>query len=338
MTWFDGGPAPDPTRSPRGSRALEPEPVGWSAPAPPVVPGPPQAPALLAAQGPAAVAAQGLAAAAAQQAPAAAPAARAARVRLRDAAERAGGTGGEALPGDAPPPPWHPLGALAPDTPVTGRPRGWRGGSGLLSAVQWRLGRRTAGVAVLALALVGGAVALRAAGAPSQPVVTVPEPLASATSTPTTGADPASGGDLAPVVWVHVVGRVAAPGLVSLPAGSRVAEAVAAAGGALPDADLAAVNLAAEVVDGAQVHVPAPGEAATAAAPAAGTEDAPDTVDVNAADAGELESLPGIGPVLAERIVTWREEHGPFADVDALQDVPGIGPAVLGQLRSRVRT
>lgn len=252
------------------------------------------------------------------------------RARLRLAAERASGPDGlgpSVWSEDAadPGPPWHALGVVEEPAEPSRRP-------GLLAAVRWRVRPRTAGAAVVALALVGGAVALRAASLPSEPAVVIPEPVASASV-----AAPVSAGAQEEVVWVHVVGRVAAPGLVSLPVGSRVAEAVAAAGGALPDADLSAVNLAAQVADGSQVHVPAPGEApALAEQPAASGGD-PATVDVNAAGAGELETLPGIGPVLAERIVSWRDEHGPFADVDALQDVPGIGPSVLAQIRSRVR-
>lgn len=218
----------------------------------------------------------------------------------------------------------------------------WLGDGGrVLGAVRWWVSPRVAAAAVLVLALVGGAVALRVAAAPSAPAVVLPEPSATA---PTPAAtDPPDA-----VVWVHVVGQVAAPGLVELPPGSRVADAVAAAGGALPDADLAVVNLAALVVDGAQVRVPAPGEPA---APPDGTVTGPGTVsgaapagpapggqvDLNTATAAELEALPGIGPVLAERIVTWRAEHGAFPDVESLEDVPGIGPALLAGLRDQAR-
>ncbi|MBD3779029.1 MAG: ComEA family DNA-binding protein [Micrococcales bacterium] len=218
-----------------------------------------------------------------------------------------------------------------------------RDGRSVLGAVRWWVTPRVAVAAVLVLALVGGAVALRVAAAPSAPAVVLPEP--SAAGAAPTATDPS---DADAVVWVHVVGQVAAPGLVELPPGSRVADAVAAAGGALPDADLAVVNLAALVVDGAQVRVPAPGEPAVPAdGTAAGTgpvSGAPPSgqgpggqVDLNTATAAELEALPGIGPVLAERIVSWRGEHGAFADVDSLEDVPGIGPALLAGLRDQAR-
>lgn len=162
--------------------------------------------------------------------------------------------------------------------------------------------------------------------------------------------DGAPGGG--PLVVVHVVGQVASPGLVTLPEGARVADAVTAAGGATDGADLGAVNLARTVVDGEQLRVPAPGEVvvppATGGTPGGTTGGAAGTtggaagapgglVDLNTADAATLDTLPGIGPVLAERIVAWRDENGPFASVDELGDVSGIGPSVLGSLRDLVR-
>ena len=149
-----------------------------------------------------------------------------------------------------------------------------------------------------------------------------------------TGAEGASGG-----VVVHVVGQVVTPGLVTVAADARVADALDAAGGATAEADLAALNLARTVTDGEQIVVPRPGEAvpdAGSAPPAAGTS-ADGTVDLNTADAAALDALPGIGPVLAERIVAWREENGPFTTVDELGEVSGIGPAVLADVRDLVR-
>ncbi len=225
------------------------------------------------------------------------------------------------------------------------------------SRLRWLLGPRAAVGAVLALALVGGAVALRsAAAAPSGTVVDLPEPLGSAsTSAPASAPDGTGAGGVAtvgtdgavsdlPEVVVHVVGQIAAPGVVVLPAGSRVADALTAAGGALPDADLSALNLAAVLGDGVQVRVPLPGEVVAdvgsggvVAPPGAATGSADGLVDLGTADAAALEELPGIGPVLAERIVQWRSEHGPFASVDDLRQVSGIGPALLDKLRDRVR-
>ena len=148
-----------------------------------------------------------------------------------------------------------------------------------------------------------------------------------------TGAVPSGG------VVVHVVGQVVAPGLVTVAADARVADALEAAGGATGDADLAALNLARTVTDGEQILVPRPGEAVPAAgpAPAVPGNAADATVDLNTADAAALDALPGIGPVLAERIVAWREENGPFTAVEELGEVSGIGPAVLADVRDLVR-
>nr|WP_216648489.1 ComEA family DNA-binding protein [Isoptericola chiayiensis] len=142
-------------------------------------------------------------------------------------------------------------------------------------------------------------------------------------------------------VVVHVVGQVARPGLVGLPAGARVADAVEAAGGASDGADLAALNLARTVTDGEQVYVPAPGEEVPAPPPtrSAGggaAEEPTAPVRVNEADASTLATLPGIGPVLAERIVARRDENGPFTQVDQLAEVSGIGPVLLDELRDLV--
>lgn len=128
-----------------------------------------------------------------------------------------------------------------------------------------------------------------------------------------------------PVV-VHVVGLVRRPGLVRLPPGSRVADAVAAAGGISDPAAASSVNLARLLVDGEQVAV---GVSTLGAADS--------VVSLSAATAEQLDALPGIGPVLAARIVAWRTAHGPFRTVDQLGDVPGIGPSLVGQLAGAVR-
>lgn len=133
-------------------------------------------------------------------------------------------------------------------------------------------------------------------------------------------------------IYVHVSGAVRTPGLYRLPDGSRVVDVIAAAGGFADGADPAAVNLARLLTDGEQLHVAAAGEA-DAAAPDAGDG----RIDLNAADAGALESLPRIGPALAGRIIAWREEHGRFTSVDDLLAVPGIGEKLLAGLRDLVR-
>ena len=135
-------------------------------------------------------------------------------------------------------------------------------------------------------------------------------------------------------VVVHVAGAVASPGLYALDAGARVADAVAAAGGAADGADLDAINLARVVVDGEQVRVPLMGEAASVGDVVGGAVGVDGQVNINTADAAMLERLPGVGPVLAARIAAYRASHGPFASVDALDDVTGVGPAVLEKIRA----
>lgn len=141
-------------------------------------------------------------------------------------------------------------------------------------------------------------------------------------------------------VVVYVAGAVARPGLVSLPAGSRVAHAIAAAGGAVEGADLDRVNLAAPVADGTRLYVPFAGRPIppdeTATGPPGGGG-APAVVDLNTATAEELESLPGIGPATAQAIIEYRRQHGRFRSVDELLAVRGIGPAKLAQIKGRVR-
>ncbi len=132
-------------------------------------------------------------------------------------------------------------------------------------------------------------------------------------------------------ITVHVAGAVESPGLVTLSEGDRVAHAVAAAGGALAVADLSALNLAAAVDDGDQVTVPVKGEM-TAPVGRTGADDE-GLVDINHATVADLEALPGVGPVLAQRIFDYREEHGPFATAEDLLDVPGIGEGKLAPLR-----
>lgn len=152
------------------------------------------------------------------------------------------------------------------------------------------------------------------------------------------GAASPSGADVGDAVVVHVVGEVAAPGVLTLPVGARVVDAIDEAGGPLPTADVAALNLARELVDGEQVVVPRPGDPPPAPVVPSGAVAAPGTpLDLNAADLAALDGLPGIGPVLAERILAWRDEHGRFTTVEELAEVPGIGPSLLGDLRDLVR-
>lgn len=145
-------------------------------------------------------------------------------------------------------------------------------------------------------------------------------------------------------VVVHVVGRVRRPGVRRLPGGSRVADAIGAAGGAAPGAATGRLNLARRLVDGEQVVVPGPGDPVAPVAAgdpgggsgAGGAGGPAAVVDLNAATQAQLDALPGVGPVLAGRILAWRTEHGRFTRVDELGEVAGIGPKALERLRPLV--
>ncbi|WP_370892446.1 helix-hairpin-helix domain-containing protein, partial [Janibacter sp. GXQ6167] len=145
-------------------------------------------------------------------------------------------------------------------------------------------------------------------------------------------------------IVVHVVGQVRRPGVIELRAGTRVDDAIAAAGGATTKADLAQVNLARLAVDGEQIIVPKEGEAGTAApapqspgASGVGPGGGGQLVDLNSADQATLETLPGVGPVLAQRIIEWRTDNGRFASVEDLNAVSGIGEKIFAQLAPKVR-
>ncbi|MGH8895577.1 MAG: helix-hairpin-helix domain-containing protein [Egibacteraceae bacterium] len=149
---------------------------------------------------------------------------------------------------------------------------------------------------------------------------------------------PAGGGAQveAEEVVVHVAGAVTVPGLYRLPGGSRVDDALATAGGPLPGAVLDGLNLARPLTDGEQVLAPAAGVPTPAAAPGANLPPSATRsdgkVDLNRATVQDLDALPGIGPVLAQRIIGYRGEHGPFKTVGKLRDVPGIGERTFQQL------
>lgn len=192
-------------------------------------------------------------------------------------------------------------------------------------SVRRRLGAGAVVVLVIAALAVTVAIGiLRGAVAPVDEVV-VDAPAA----TPTPDAVE---------LYVHVAGAVAVPGLYVLPTGARVVDAIAAAGGFADDADPAAVNLARTVQDGEQLHVPRAGEAAppSSGSPAPGSPHGGGLVDLNTADAALLETLPRIGPAMAERIIAWRDDNGGFTTVEDLLAVPGIGDKMLESLRDLV--
>jgi competence protein ComEA len=153
---------------------------------------------------------------------------------------------------------------------------------------------------------------------------------------------------------VHVSGAVRRPGVYSLPEGCRINEAVQAAGGTLPEADPGPVNLAAFVQDGERIWIPfkdLPTETGEARVPPSGpAEEAPQRVgehtapvetpswpiNINTASQSDLECLPGIGPIIAERIIAYRQENGPFTRIEELQDIDGIGPAKYEEVRDLI--
>jgi competence protein ComEA len=152
----------------------------------------------------------------------------------------------------------------------------------------------------------------------------VPLPTSEATSTPCS-------------LRVYVSGAVHQPDVYTLPPDSIVKDALVAAGGATDDADLDRINLAQSVADGQHVYVPRVGEEDLPVEPPSSQAD-PGKVNINTADSRTLESLPGVGPVLAQRIVDYREAHGPFASIEEIMEVSGIGSATFEQMRDLITT
>ena len=186
---------------------------------------------------------------------------------------------------------------------------------------RWKVGL-TAGlglVAAVVLVAVGAHVFRQSAPAPD--VLPEPATLVVERSVPQAAV---------PMVVVHVTGAVVEPGVIELPADSRIIDALEKAGGPRPDARLEGVNLARVVFDGEQIIVPALGDE-TAQAGAEGQ-----LVSLSLATQAELETLPRIGPATAQRIIAWRDTHGPFRTVDDLLAVSGIGPATLEGFRALV--
>lgn len=225
-------------------------------------------------------------------------------------------------------------------------------------AVRWRLSFRLA-VLLGVLAVAAGAWFWWQAAAGKPEVLplggVIPGTAAPAAGDSTSGEDSGGGSRAGPgpapqesapagTVVVHVAGSVLQPGVVELPVGSRVHDAIAAAGGAAPGADLNRLNLAVVVEDGQRIYVPLHGEHLPAAPmepgePAAGdladgSAGAPhgSKVNLNTAGVEELDGLPKVGPVLAQRIVDWRREHGPFKAVEDLDAIDGVGPKMLEAL------
>ena len=138
---------------------------------------------------------------------------------------------------------------------------------------------------------------------------------------------------------IDVRGAVSQPGVYALPPGSRLQDALQAAGGALPDADLGGLNLAAPLDDGAAIRVPLQGEVINPPSRSGGVtipESPGGLININTADQEELESLPGIGPVLAQQVIEYREANGPFPSIEAIENVPGIGPGIFEKIKDLI--
>ena len=177
---------------------------------------------------------------------------------------------------------------------------------------------RIIGALFLLLLLAGGVICLRR---PTPQPIEIIEPLPSPIPTPAQLA-------------VYVTGAVRNPGVYYLPDGSRVEEALQAAGGPTAEADLNRVNLAQRVHDEEQIYVPEVGEENLPVPPASPSEGGP--ININTASPTELETLPGIGPSLAQSIVDYREAQGPFAAVEDIQNVSGVGPATFVGFRDLI--
>ena len=220
-----------------------------------------------------------------------------------------------------------------------GPPRTWRERlDHLADATGSSPGRLLVGAAAVAI-LIGAGLWL------TRPPATPPEvSLPFASTTAAAAAAPSTTASTGPVqLVVHAAGAVVAPGVHRVPAGSRVIDVVDAAGGLSPQADGARINLAAPVVDGERVYVPAVGEATPPSvggptgASADGVPTAGAPLDLNQATEAQLDELPGVGPSTAAAIVEHRDRIGGFTSVDQLLDVRGIGEAKLEQIRPLVR-
>jgi competence protein ComEA len=236
-------------------------------------------------------------------------------------------------------------GVSTPDAGVLNRPLPaepwWRPA---VDAVVERVPRSPRGIAALVLAAVVVAVvvavSVRPAGAPTGRIEdSLPRATPARSSRAAAGASTAPADPTTDELVVHVAGAVNHPGVHTVKPGSRIVDAIAAAGGAAPDAEVDLLDLAAKVSDGQRIYVPRQGDDPALAG--GGGDDGGNgsgPVNVNLASADELDALPGVGPSLAAAIIEYRQRHGPFSSVDQLLDVPGIGESKLASLRPKVTT
>lgn len=186
----------------------------------------------------------------------------------------------------------------------------------------------------LAAAAVVVTILLTGRSAPAQVAPPAQAPPAHVQPTASQSAQPAGA-----TVLVHIAGAVRTPGLYEFPPGARVADAVETAGGPVRRADLHALNLAEALVDGTRIEVPRKGESPTAVATPAPTTGVPQpgaAISLNTADQSLLETIPGVGPVTAMAILSFRDEIGGFTSLEQLLEVDGIGPATFDSIRSYV--
>jgi competence protein ComEA len=183
--------------------------------------------------------------------------------------------------------------------------------------------KRNRGGVVVGAAVVGAVVAGASLAPRPTSQVVIQQPVARVSPSPA---------DTSPLA-VHVGGEVLRPGLYRLTPGSRVNDAVGAAGGPTAEADIHRMNLAARLVDGQQIVVPPKGEARAAGFPSPATAA---RISINTASVAELDTLPGVGPVTAQRIVAYREQHGPFASVQQLRDAKLVNASTYDRIKDLV--
>lgn len=206
-----------------------------------------------------------------------------------------------------------------------------------------RLGIDRRAVAALSVIALGGVVLAGGVVLRSRPHVEDVGPavvVATGSPIPSPGVGPVP--PVAAEIVVDVQGKVRRPGVVRLPAGSRVLDALRAAGGARSGVPTTSLNLARQLSDGEQVVLEPAGSVVVGSSGVASAGGGPAAasggpINLNTATLADLDGLPGVGPVLAQRILAWREEHGRFNSVEELQEVPGIGPSKFADLKDRVR-